>query len=45
MPGSLDFGLGARPHLLYDHRPLQLNNDDYCRVCKIPKKKVSLFYF
>lgn len=42
MPGSLEFGLEPRPHLLYDHRPLQLNLDDYSRVCKIPKKKVSL---
>lgn len=43
MPGSLHFGLGARPHLLYDHRPLQLNNDDYSRVCKIPRKKGANF--
>lgn len=28
--------------MLYDHRPLKLNNDDYQRVCHIPKKKVSL---
>jgi hypothetical protein len=26
--------------LLYDHRPYKLNNDDYERVCLIPKKKV-----
>ncbi|KAK9213755.1 hypothetical protein WN944_005740 [Citrus x changshan-huyou] len=25
--------------LLYDHRPFQMNNDDYERVCRIPKKK------
>ncbi|KAI5675160.1 hypothetical protein M9H77_06110 [Catharanthus roseus] len=43
MPGSLEFGLEPRPHLLYDHRPLQLNLDDYSRVCKIPKKKGANF--
>lgn len=26
---------------LYDHRPYPLNDDDYMRVCKIPKRKVS----
>ena len=26
--------------VLYDHRPLALNNDDYERVCEIPQKKV-----
>ena len=48
MPGSLGFGLEVAPHLLYDHRPLQLNRDDYSRVCQIPKKKVyfsSLVFF
>lgn len=42
MPGCLCFGSKAKPHLLYDHRPLQLNNDDYSRVCKIPRKKVHI---
>ncbi|KMS95966.1 hypothetical protein BVRB_003270 [Beta vulgaris subsp. vulgaris] len=28
---------------LYDHRPLQLNKDDYQRVCQIPKKKGANF--
>lgn len=28
---------------LYDHRPLELNNDDYERVCRIPKKKGANF--
>lgn len=27
-------------HLLYDHCPLKLNDDDYQRVSRIPKKKV-----
>lgn len=26
--------------LLFDHRPLELNDDDYQRVCQIPKRKV-----
>ncbi|KAG0476473.1 hypothetical protein HPP92_013314 [Vanilla planifolia] len=25
---------------LFDHRPLQLNEDDYLRVCRVPVKKV-----
>ncbi|TKY44565.1 DNA (cytosine-5)-methyltransferase CMT3 [Spatholobus suberectus] len=29
--------------LLYDHRPLELNADDYQRVCQIPKKKGGCF--
>ncbi|GAB2292820.1 Alpha-1,3-mannosyltransferase cmt1, partial [Dionaea muscipula] len=28
---------------LYDHRPLQLNEDDYQRVCQIPKEKGANF--
>ncbi|KAJ7527101.1 hypothetical protein O6H91_16G037000 [Diphasiastrum complanatum] len=28
---------------LYDHRPLELNIDDYQRTCKIPKKKGANF--
>ncbi|XP_057983068.1 putative DNA (cytosine-5)-methyltransferase CMT1 [Malania oleifera] len=28
---------------LYDHRPLQLNDDDYGRVCHIPKEKGANF--
>ncbi|GAV63981.1 DNA_methylase domain-containing protein/Chromo domain-containing protein/BAH domain-containing protein [Cephalotus follicularis] len=31
------------PRMLYDHRPLQLNEDDYTRVCHIPKKKGANF--
>ncbi|KDP44326.1 hypothetical protein JCGZ_19193 [Jatropha curcas] len=30
-------------NLLYDHRPLELNNDDYQRACRIPKKKGANF--
>ncbi|OVA20709.1 Chromo domain/shadow [Macleaya cordata] len=29
--------------MLYDHRPLQLNDDDFQRVCQIPKKKGANF--
>ncbi|XP_050232648.1 putative DNA (cytosine-5)-methyltransferase CMT1 [Mercurialis annua] len=31
------------PQMLYDHRPLKLNDDDYHRVCQIPKKKGANF--
>lgn len=31
--------------VLYDHVPYPLNEDDYMRVCKIPKRKVSSFGF
>ena len=31
-----------QPLMLYDHLPLKLNEDDFDRVCFIPKKKVSL---
>ncbi|XP_012835278.1 PREDICTED: DNA (cytosine-5)-methyltransferase CMT3-like [Erythranthe guttata] len=43
MPGSLLFNLEVVKHDLYDHRPLQLNQDDYERVCRIPKKKGANF--
>ncbi|XWS47723.1 hypothetical protein CRYUN_Cryun13aG0009100 [Craigia yunnanensis] len=42
MPGSSSKSKPTK-HLLYDHRPLQLNTDDYQRVCKIPKKKGGNF--
>ncbi|KAJ8760000.1 hypothetical protein K2173_010856 [Erythroxylum novogranatense] len=35
--------VGKSCSLLYDHRPLELNNDDYQRVCRIPKKKGANF--
>ncbi|KZV43016.1 DNA (cytosine-5)-methyltransferase CMT3 [Dorcoceras hygrometricum] len=43
MPGCLMFTSEATEHSLYDHRPLQLNQDDYERVCQIPKKKGANF--
>ncbi|EOY32389.1 Chromomethylase 1, putative isoform 5, partial [Theobroma cacao] len=42
MPGSSPKAKPAK-HLLYDHRPLELNVDDYQRVCQIPKKKGANF--
>ncbi|KDO42579.1 hypothetical protein CISIN_1g0039741mg, partial [Citrus sinensis] len=35
--------MASRPSLLYDHRPFQVNNDDYERVCCIPKRKGANF--
>ncbi|KAL6519679.1 hypothetical protein OROHE_017369 [Orobanche hederae] len=43
MPGSLTFNSIELGHNLYDHRPLCLNQDDYERVCQIPKKKGANF--
>ncbi|CAN4110242.1 unnamed protein product [Withania somnifera] len=34
---------GVPGSILYDHRPLQLNEDDYQRVCQIPKRKGANF--
>ncbi|XP_022737028.1 DNA (cytosine-5)-methyltransferase CMT3-like [Durio zibethinus] len=42
MPGSSSEVKPAK-HLLYDHQPLQLNTDDYQRVCQIPKRKGANF--
>ncbi|KAK6926146.1 Chromo domain [Dillenia turbinata] len=33
----------SKRHILYDHRPLPLNEDDYLRVCRIPKRKGANF--
>ncbi|CAN4089762.1 unnamed protein product [Withania somnifera] len=38
--GRKDGTLGT---VLHDHRPLQLNEDDYQRVCQIPKQKGANF--
>lgn len=40
MLGSAPPELAQSNHLLYDHRPLKLNIEDYQRVCHIPVKKV-----
>ncbi|XP_059287851.1 DNA (cytosine-5)-methyltransferase CMT3-like [Lycium ferocissimum] len=34
---------GMLGSVLYDHRPLKLNDDDYQRVCQIPKRKGANF--
>ncbi|WCJ34051.1 DNA (cytosine-5)-methyltransferase 1 [Euphorbia peplus] len=34
---------GSDKEVLYDHRPLALNIDDYHRVCEIPKRKGANF--
>lgn len=41
MPGYLNANSEVLEHCLYDHRPLCLNQDDYERVCEIPKRKVE----
>ncbi|KAI3523188.1 hypothetical protein L1887_01246 [Cichorium endivia] len=33
----------SKKKMLYDHRPLELNEDDYARVCQIPKIKGANF--
>ncbi|KAL4585179.1 hypothetical protein LXL04_009794 [Taraxacum kok-saghyz] len=44
MPGFVSSGKDAvKDHLLYDHRPLKLNDDDIQRVCQIPKRKGANF--
>ncbi|KAK4478115.1 hypothetical protein RD792_017393 [Penstemon davidsonii] len=43
MPGCLVFDSEVLEHSLFDHRPLCLNQDDYERVCQIPKKKGANF--
>ncbi|XP_024988363.1 DNA (cytosine-5)-methyltransferase CMT3-like [Cynara cardunculus var. scolymus] len=43
MPGFSASGQDSSDHLLYDHRPLKLNDDDYQRVCQIPKRKGANF--
>ncbi|KAI3457882.1 hypothetical protein Pfo_014545 [Paulownia fortunei] len=39
---SCDTSMGKNP-VLYDHLPHPLNDDDYMRVCKIPKRKGANF--
>ncbi|KAF5447968.1 hypothetical protein F2P56_033477 [Juglans regia] len=42
LPGSSPKAKQSK-FVLYDHRPLKLNEDDYERVCRIPKKKGANF--
>ncbi|KAL8248377.1 hypothetical protein R6Q59_005245 [Mikania micrantha] len=41
MPGFV--GIDSSDHLLYDHQPYKLNEDDYQRSCQIPKRKGACF--
>ncbi|XP_051134711.1 DNA (cytosine-5)-methyltransferase CMT3 [Andrographis paniculata] len=43
MPGCLVLGSISPEHSLYDHVPYRLNQDDYDRVCQVPKKKGANF--
>uniref|UniRef100_A0AAU7N4H5 DNA (cytosine-5-)-methyltransferase n=1 Tax=Vitis davidii TaxID=103354 RepID=A0AAU7N4H5_9ROSI len=43
MLGTSPSGSNPSGHKLYDHRPLELNADDYQRVCQIPKTKGANF--
>ncbi|XP_027346468.1 DNA (cytosine-5)-methyltransferase CMT2 [Abrus precatorius] len=43
MIGSTLNGTKEKRPLLYDHRPYPLFEDDYLRVCKIPKRKGANF--
>ncbi|CAI9768659.1 unnamed protein product [Fraxinus pennsylvanica] len=43
MSGCLVFNSKVSEHNLYDHRPYLLNQDDYQRVCQIPKRKGANF--
>lgn len=40
MPGFSALGSEPSKTILFDHRPLRLNDDDYQRVCHVPVKKV-----
>ncbi|KAI5419022.1 hypothetical protein KIW84_043291 [Lathyrus oleraceus] len=43
MTGSTLNGTAEQNHLLYDHRPHFMSEDDYLRVCQIPKQKGANF--
>ncbi|CAJ1930608.1 unnamed protein product [Sphenostylis stenocarpa] len=43
MVGNLISAQSTARRILYDHCPLQLNQDDYDRVCRIPQKKGANF--
>ncbi|RDY09025.1 DNA (cytosine-5)-methyltransferase CMT2, partial [Mucuna pruriens] len=43
MTGSTSNGTTEKRSLLYDHRPYFLSEDDYQRVCQIPKRKGANF--
>ncbi|ESW29967.1 hypothetical protein PHAVU_002G113900 [Phaseolus vulgaris] len=41
--GNMGTAQSMASRILYDHRPLELNKDDYDRVCRIPQKKGANF--
>ncbi|KAL9328273.1 hypothetical protein ACSQ67_003276 [Phaseolus vulgaris] len=41
--GNMGTAQSTASRILYDHRPLELNKDDYDRVCRIPQKKGANF--
>ncbi|XP_058768023.1 DNA (cytosine-5)-methyltransferase CMT2-like isoform X1 [Vicia villosa] len=43
MTGSTLNGTTEQNHLLYDHRPQFMSEDDYQRICQIPKQKGANF--
>ncbi|CAH8391149.1 unnamed protein product [Eruca vesicaria subsp. sativa] len=43
LPSPNDSKSNSTNDVLYDHHPLNLNKDDYQRVCSIPKKKGANF--
>ncbi|XP_010449422.1 PREDICTED: DNA (cytosine-5)-methyltransferase CMT2-like [Camelina sativa] len=43
LTGSPTDNCNKRTMLLHDHRPFHVNEDDYARVCQIPKRKGANF--
>ncbi|KAG7621025.1 S-adenosyl-L-methionine-dependent methyltransferase [Arabidopsis suecica] len=43
LTGSAIDNCNKRTMLLHDHRPFHINEDDYARVCQIPKRKGANF--
>ncbi|KAL6501795.1 hypothetical protein OROGR_026928 [Orobanche gracilis] len=43
MMGNSLISIGPKSSVLYDHRPLQLHEHDYLRVCRIPRRKGANF--
>ncbi|XP_019087809.1 PREDICTED: DNA (cytosine-5)-methyltransferase CMT2-like isoform X2 [Camelina sativa] len=43
LTGSATDNCNKRTMLLHDHRPFHVNEDDYARVCQIPKRKGANF--
>nr|XP_043636001.1 DNA (cytosine-5)-methyltransferase 1-like [Erigeron canadensis] len=43
MPGYSRVDVDSSDHMLYDHLPYECNEDDYQRICRIPKEKGANF--